>query len=300
MQFREVLRLLDGSHPVEEAVQAYQEARRELERERCDHFTALGAAPEQPCPAASVYHAQSAISRDWVPRLTQEESYAHALDLGYKSYPGAPYVTLAESWPVDSSLLDAIRSRRSVSDLDDRPLDPARLATLLRLACGVTAGGRLPLRAAPSAGALFPVETYVLAFRVDDLEPGLYHYAPLDDRLERVSALPDRRTVIADVLAPGLADTTPPVILAMTAVLPRVQAKYGERGYRFSLLEAGHIGQNLSLLAAGLGLAGNCIGGFCDDEVNRLLGLPAPDEVALYLFLAGWPRPATGEEEPAP
>jgi len=299
MQFREVLQLLDGSHPVEEAVQAYQEARRELERERRDHFTALGAAPEQECPAASVYHAQSVISRDWVPRLTAEESYAHALDLGYKSYPDSPHVTLAESWPVDLSLVDAIRSRRSVSDVEDRPLDLARLATLLRLACGVTMRGPLPLRAAPSAGALFPVETYVLAFRVDGLEPGLYHYAPLGDRLERISSLPDRRTVIAEVLAPGLADITPPLILSLTAVLPRVQAKYGERGYRFSLLEAGHIGQNMSLVSAGMGLAGNCIGGFCDDEVNRLLGLPAPDEIALYLFLVGWPRPATGEE-PAP
>jgi SagB-type dehydrogenase family enzyme len=301
MGFREIVRLLDGTHPVEDAVTAYEEATRDLARERRGHFVALGADPDDVCPAARVYHAESAITRDWTPRLTSEESHAHALNLGYKRYPGAPSVTLPGSADVSQrGVTEAIHLRRSVNEFTDAPMDLGTLAALLRGSCGVTRRGELPLRAAPSAGALYPIETYVLAFRVDGLEAGLYHYALLADELERVSDLADRRQVVAAVLAPGLADATPPAIVAMTAVLPRVEAKYGERGYRFSLLEAGHIAQNLYLLASGLGLAGSAVGGFCDAELARVLRLDDPAEVAVYLFLTGWPGSETPDEPPAP
>jgi SagB-type dehydrogenase family enzyme len=141
------------------------------------------------------------------------------------------------------------------------------------------------------------VEAYVLAFDVTGLAAGLYHYAPLDDGLDRVAGIPDRSSVVADVLAPGLADITPPVMIAMTSVLPRVEAKYGERGYRFSLLEVGHIGQNLALLAGGFGLVSTTIGGFCDAELNRLLDV-SDSEVGLYLFLCGSPLVGPRDEPP--
>lgn len=300
MGFHELLRLLDGSHPVEDAVTAYEEARSELARERRGHLVALGADPDDVSPAARVYHLESTITRGWTPRLTPEESHAHALNLGYKRYPGAPSVTLPGSADVpERGVNEAIRQRRSVTEFADVPMQLGTLAALLRGSCGVTQGGALPLRAAPSAGALYAVETYVLAFRVEGLEPGVYHYAPLGDELERVSDVADRRRVVAAVLAPGLADITPPAIIAMSAVLPRVEAKYGERGYRFSLLEAGHIAQNLYLLAGGLGLAGSAAGGFCDAELDRVLGLDDPAEVAVYLFLTGWPGSGAPDEPPA-
>ena len=301
MGFREVLRLLDGNHSVEDAVSAYDEARRELALERRGHFVALGASPDEISPAARIYHAESSISRDWTPRLTSEESHAHARNLGYKRYPGSPRVSLPGSAPkVEAVVTAAIRDRRSVNEFADVPVDLAMLAALLRGGCGVTRPGELPLRAAPSAGALYAVECYILAFRVDGLEVGLYHYAPLEDELERVSDLDDREAVVRAVLAPGLADATPPVIIALSAVLPRVEAKYGERGYRFSLLEAGHIVQNLCLLSGGLGLVGSAVGGFCDVELNRVLGFDDPGEVGVYLYLAGWPRPSTPDEPPTP
>lgn len=298
MGFNEVLRLLDGSHPVEDAVRAYEDGKRELDRQRREHLVALGVAPDDACPAARIYHDFSAISREWTPRLTSEESHALAMDLGYKSYPDAAKVALpapAESSP--QPVMEAIRTRRSTNEFADVPVAFEVLSALLRGACGVTRSGSLPLRAAPSAGALYPVEVYVLAFDVTALAPGLYHYAPVDDALDRVADIPDRSRVVADVLAPGLADITPPVMIALTAVLPRVEAKYGERGYRFSLLEAGHIGQNLALLAGGYGLVSTTIGGFCDADLNRLLDV-SDAEVALYLFLCGSPVAAPRDQSP--
>ena len=289
MAFNDILRLLDGTHPVEDAVRAYEGAKRDLERQRHEHLVALGASPDDVSPAARIYHRYSEISRDWTPRLTSEESHALAMDRGYKRYPEAATVALpssARSSPQE--VIDGIRSRRSTNEFADAAMPFDGLATLLRGACGVTWSGPLPLRAAPSAGALYPVETYAVAFAVTGLAAGLYHYAPMDDVLERVGDVPDRRRVVAEVLAPGLADITPPVMIAMTAVLPRVEAKYGERGYRFSLLEAGHIGQNLALLAGGLGLVSTTIGGFCDSELNRLLQV-SDGEVGVYLFLCGSP-----------
>src|SRR5207245_963618 len=88
-------------------------------------------------------------------------------------------------------------------------------------------------------------------------------------------------------LPPGLLGATPSVVVVLTSMLARVERKYLERGFRFALLEAGHIGQNLGLVATALGLASTCVGGFCDDEMNRLLGLDRDDEVSTYLFLVG-------------
>lgn len=293
MGLSEVLRLLDGTHSVEDAVRAYEAAKADLEDDRRRQFASLGVPADETCPASRLYHEQSAITRDWSPRLTSDESYAHALSLDYKAYPDSPRVALPP--PVLESaapLADLVAARRSVPDVADLPVTLDAVSTLLGTSAGVTRPGDLPLRAAPSAGALFPVETYLLAFRVDGLESGIYHYAPLRHDLEWVTDLPDRSEVLARILAPGLAAATPPVIVVLTAVFERVQAKYGERGYRFALVETGHVGQNLSLVAGALGLAGNCIGGFCDQEANELLGLDGAREAVVYMFLTGRPRQA--------
>ena len=88
-------------------------------------------------------------------------------------------------------------------------------------------------------------------------------------------------------LPPGWHDETPALAVVLIARLPRVQAKYGERGYRFVLQESGHIAQNLSLASAALGLAAACVGGFFDDAMNLLIGVDGEREVALYAILIG-------------
>jgi SagB-type dehydrogenase family enzyme len=128
---------------------------------------------------------------------------------------------------------------------------------------------------------------YVVALGVAGLDPGVHHYDPFDHVLERL----DARGVVAD-LAAAVWDERPiasaSAALITTAVFPRIQLKYGQRGYRFALLEAGHVAQNVLVAAAALGVQALPYGGFYDRSIDALLGVDGVDEATVNcLFLAG-------------
>ena len=142
------------------------------------------------------------------------------------------------------------------------------------------------LRSAPSGGALYPLELYVVARRVDGVAPGLYHFDPLRNCLERLR--PERPDSELDGLSPyGELLRSSAGFVAMTAMFWRSRFKYGARAYRFTLLEAGHVAQNMLLAVAALGLAAVPIGGFYDREVDSLLGVDGLYEASLYLLPLG-------------
>jgi SagB-type dehydrogenase family enzyme len=184
---------------------------------------------------------------------------------------------------------DTLGRRRSQRTFADSPLPLAALAAVLRAAYGVTGAlqageAAQPVRAAPSGGALYPLELTVAARRVDGLSPGLYHFDPLDDALEelRTGAVPiAAATPFADVAAGAAA------VLVVSGVFWRSRFKYGLRGYRFVLLEAGHAAQNALLAAAALALAAVPLGGFYDRRVDELIEADGVDESALYLVCVG-------------
>jgi SagB-type dehydrogenase family enzyme len=205
----------------------------------------------------------------------------------------APVVALGPSAALTMSLDDALARRRSARAFAATALALPVLAALVRAGYGVTgavdAGGATqPLRAAPSGGALYPLELTVVARRVADLEPGLYHFDPLDDSLEglRTGLLPvAAATPFAEITAAAAA------VIVVSAVFWRSRFKYGLRGYRFVLLEAGHVAQNVLLAAAALELAAVPLGGFYDRRVDELIGVNGVDESALYLLCVGTPAP---------
>ena len=166
------------------------------------------------------------------------------------------------------------------------------LATVLHAAYGVTHLARLPdgrtgqpLRAVPSGGALYPLEVYVLAQRVESAPAGLYHYDPLRHVLER---LPLRRDGdVSEVTAYPELVTPAAAVVLVTAMFWRTRFKYALRGYRFALLEAGHLGQNLMLAASALGLAVVPVGGVYDRRVEDLLGVDGVNESLVYAFSLG-------------
>ncbi|MDA8236386.1 MAG: SagB/ThcOx family dehydrogenase [Chloroflexi bacterium] len=202
-----------------------------------------------------------------------------------KEYPGAarfelPPVTV----PPELSVASAIERRRSLRDYAGRPLTTGELSWLLGAASGITGPGGL--RAAPSAGAQYPIETYVAVTKVDGLEPGIYHYAPADHALERVRG----GTFGGDLVIAGLGQEflgQAPVVVVLSAIFQRLRWRYRERAYRYALIEVGHIGQNVYLAAEAAGFGACAVGAFLDDAVNGLLEIDGVEEAALMLLPVG-------------
>ena len=203
-----------------------------------------------------------------------------------KTYPDVPHIPLPDpsGWQA-LSLEQAIASRRSVRDYTGEPLTLDDLSRLLHAAQGITEPRR-GFRAAPSAGALYPIELYPVVRDVAGLEPGLYHYAVQEHALERVQAGDLHSAVMqAGLGQPVLGQAA--VCFVLSAIFQRMRYKYRERAYRYVLLEAGHVGQNLCLAATGLGLGACTVGAFDDDALNDLLGLDGQEEAALYIIAVG-------------
>ena len=147
---------------------------------------------------------------------------------------------------------------------------------------------RLSRRVVPSAGALYPIEMYLVALRVEGLEAGLYHYHPKNRMLDRLQTGELRSEIENAVLYPEIVSQAS-VVFLLAAVFQRTRFKYGERGYRFVLLDSGHIAQNIYLVSAALGLGAVAMGGYVDDDLNQLLDMNGVDESVVYAVVVGQP-----------
>lgn len=185
-----------------------------------------------------------------------------------------------------------LRTRRSIREFSREPVTQRELAELLGLGCGVTGaqhlGGSdyLLLRSNPSAGGLYPIEVYPIVFRGKDVAPGVYHYAPRDHALELLRA-GEFQDAVSQITMKQPVVQEASFVLALTALTVRNMFKYGERGYRYMLLDAGHLAENLYLMAGALGFGCTTIAGFVDDRMNELLEIDGVNEYAVYLFVAG-------------
>lgn len=183
------------------------------------------------------------------------------------------------------SVEEALQQRRSVRRYKDKPLTLAEVSQLLWAAQGITNenGGR---RTAPSAGALYPLEVYLVAGNVTGLAAGVYRYSPRDHELVKL-ADGDRRAQLSkaalgqDPVRRGAID------IVFSAVYERVTRKYGRRGVRYVHMEAGHAAQNVYLQAVSLGLGTVVIGAFDDNAVKRIVKMPDKRERPLYIMPVG-------------
>ena len=186
----------------------------------------------------------------------------------------------------DTSLEESLYQRRSVRDYRDEPLTLAQAAQILWAAQGKTAdwGGRT----APSAGGLYPLDIYLVAGNVGMLAPAIYRYDPQAHALIKVKD-GDMRAQLSTAALGQSAVKAAPVDLVVTAVYARVTEKYGQRGERYTLLEAGHAAQNICLQLTALGLGGVTIGAFDDGQVANVMGLSG-NQTPLYIIPAGRPK----------
>jgi SagB-type dehydrogenase family enzyme len=188
-------------------------------------------------------------------------------------------------------LAETIAGRASCRRFAEEPMTLGQLGDLLHTGYG-TIGvsdflGEFLERPVPSGGGLYPLELYVLAQRVMGLVGGGYHYVPVTHVLEVIqpSPLPSLLATEMFLGQPYLAEAS--AIIVMAAVVERSLWKYEDRGYRYILLEAGHVGQNLSLGATALGLGCLSLGGFFDDDIAGLLRLDIEAELVLYGIAVG-------------
>ncbi len=183
-----------------------------------------------------------------------------------------------------TSVEQALLRRRSTRRFLSIPLKMDEVSQLVWAAQGIT-DPALGFRTAPSAGALYPLELYVAAGRVDGLPAGLYHYAPPRHVLIRVLD-GDLRRALARAALDQLIIVEAPAVLILGAVYERTSVRYGARSRRYVEMEAGHAAQNIYLESVPLKLGTVVIGAFDDEEVRRILGLAA-NEQPLYLVPVG-------------
>jgi SagB-type dehydrogenase family enzyme len=210
------------------------------------------------------------------------------------TYYGYPTVSLEPVKLPTMPLAEAILRRSTAKKMTSKMIDLDSVSALLHAACGVTRDERSrgfprAFRTTPSGGAMYPLELYFYSARTEHLESGLYHFNPSREEL-RLLRRGDLLSEIEPCLVQGEVARTCSMIVFITALFDRSTFKYGDRGYRFALIEAGHVAQNLNLTAAALDLGSINLGGFYDRRVDDLLDLDGLTHSAIYIV-------AIGEEE---
>lgn len=211
------------------------------------------------------------------------------IKIHFKTYPRLNRIQLRSKIDQDKIINHIINSRRSVRKFSGKPISYDELSYLLYATCGLRNLGESindSKRSYPSAGARYPLEIYPLILNCKGIKNGLYHYNVKENSLEVLLEEDLQKWLsIAFGEEEWLKNST--VLFFITGVLGRTQIKYGDRGYRYMLIEAGHVAQNLCLLATELGLGTCPIGGFIDNKVNELLDIQFQKEFSLYVIAVG-------------
>lgn len=209
--------------------------------------------------------------------------------ISYKAYPRLKNIKLPAPLKIKASLGRTILSRRSKRKFLNEDLTLREISTLLLFSGGITykkgQNWNKALRAYPSAGARYPLEIYLIINTVKLIEKGLYHYNVKEHSLELLRTGDFRKFIGKNTGQKWLEKAG--IIILISAVFDRTRVKYGERGYRFVLLDAGHLAQNMYLAANALNFGCCGVGGFADNKFNQLLDLQGQGEQIIYLLGIG-------------
>jgi SagB-type dehydrogenase family enzyme len=241
---------------------------------------------EDPTTLSLLFHLNS---EPWL----NDEAYKGAAINQEMKIPSGVIAEVSLPKPNASPLTELLNERYSCREFARKEMPLSHASSLLFAGYGAIEparfGGQTAFlrRTVPSAGGLFPLELYAFTQRVEGLDDGLYHYDVIAHSLRQLH----RGNLWATLEGifytyPFMKDAN--LVIAMAAVFMRTQKKYGPRGYRYMLMEAGHVAQNLSLRASELGLATLCMGGFLDSVLNGLLDLKPKEEGVIYTVAAGF------------
>ena len=185
------------------------------------------------------------------------------------------------------SLDSCFKKRRSIRDFSDKPINLKQLSYLLWASTGIQRKEHgFDYRTAPSAGALYPIETYLVVNKIIDLPNGVYHYSIKDHTLEELR-LGDFGIKAANAALGQMMCAKAAVVFIWTAIFQRSKWKYHQRAYRYIYLDAGHIAENLALASTSLGLGSCQIGALFDEEVNDIVDVDGTTESTIYMSVIG-------------
>ncbi len=184
----------------------------------------------------------------------------------------------------ETSVEEALLGRRSVRRYSGEPITFFEVSQLLWAAQGITDKAR-GFRTTPSAGALYPLEVYIVAGNINGLQDGVYKYEVQEHKLRRITE-GDKRDELCDAALRQSSVKDAAAIIAFSAVYERTTGRYGEKGVRYANMEAGHAAQNVYLQAVSLNLGTVVIGAFDSEEVKKILNMPE-EENPLYLMPVG-------------
>ncbi len=209
----------------------------------------------------------------------------------YKEYLDKRKIDLPTYDTLEPLSLDkTLQLRQSIRDFKLEDLSLEQLSFLLWSSNGINREQKgFKFRTAPSAGALYPIETYISVNRVKDLPDGLYHYSIRDHKLEQLKIGKFSKELTSATMYQDMCKSAS-VTFIWSSIFYRSKWKYGERAYRYIYLDAGHIAGNLALASTSIGLGSCQIAAFFDDEVNQLLEIDPTKESVLYLSVIGVPK----------
>jgi SagB-type dehydrogenase family enzyme len=249
-------------------------------------------------PLGELYHENTKLRRALAAGAAGDDSYGvrelEAMARGYKRYRLHPQVPLppAPGSAGGLSFNELTAARRSRRNFASSELPLIELSAILQWSYGATGEAGMPgggvqrFRAAPSAGALYPAEIYLGVRAVEGLTAGIYHFEAPEPSLALLSC-GDPTNRLFEVCCGQEYARQAAVVVLISAVVGRTKRKYGERGYRYVLLDIGHLGQNLYLACTALDLAIVTTCGFFDDEAADLLGIDGLDEAVFYVAFIG-------------
>lgn len=239
------------------------------------------------------FHENSKISR--YSTSVSDNEVIEVMQSMYESlqFKGYKTIDLPKSLrSLNISLDGAILNRTSTRVMAPSLITLENLATILHYSYGLTRinenkTSTRPSRMVPSAGALYPLELFLHSAYIQDQSPGIYHYNPEMNNLRLIDE-GDKSPQISNnlVLNQNLAYEAS-LIIFITAIFRRSTFKYADRGYRFILLEAGHVAQNINLITNGLGLGSINLGGYYDHNVDDMLGLDGITHSTIYIIAIG-------------
>lgn len=206
----------------------------------------------------------------------------------YKNFPRFPKINLTDNI-MRADFFELIKKRQSQRNFTRQPLSKNDISLLLKYSCGIIRekDNGQHSRAQPSGGARFPIEVYPIIFHSSkELQAGVYHYNVKEHKLDVLLEREFNDFEIKELF--NYSWTKDAAIgIVMTAVFWRTQNKYGERGYRYTLLEAGHIGQNIYLISEALGIQCCAHGGTRDENIEKLLNIDGTTESVVYGLAIG-------------